>query len=398
MKLLFIFGTRPEAIKLAPVIRQASHWNGIETSVCVTGQHRNMLEQVLKVFDITPDYDLNVLSEDQSLNRMTAKILERLEGVIHQEKPTYVVLQGDTTSAMAASLASFYAKVQIAHVEAGLRTWNKWCPFPEEINRVIISHMADVHFCPTEWSRLNLVKEGVDSSKTYVTGNTVVDALHLGLRLIEKEREKYEAEFRYLNVSKKLLLVTGHRRESFGAGFRNICEALKEISVQLKGEIEILYPVHLNPNVRGMVHSMLRNLDNVYLVEPLEYLSFVYVMGRSHMILSDSGGVQEEAPSLGKPVLVMREVSERPEGIEGGNTKLVGTDKRRLVDETITLLKDRDAYKRMSEIRNPYGDGKASGRILDTLHKLQLAYGNEGQRSQGNQGTSQVIGSLAIKD
>jgi UDP-N-acetylglucosamine 2-epimerase (non-hydrolysing) len=378
-RVLTVFGTRPEAIKMAPVIKEIGQRPDMEGVVCVTAQHREMLDQVLNIFNIAPDYDMNIMKVDQDLFDVTANVLSGLKAILLETKPDVVLVQGDTTTAFVAGLAAYYCKIPVGHVEAGLRTHNKYSPFPEEKNRHLLSALSDFHFAPTEWAKSNLLKEGVSEEGIWVTGNTVVDAL---LSIVESQRS--EAGVRELgdyfrlrcNLDlqspadrRRLILVTGHRRENFGAGFENICLALKEIA-EKREDIKIVYPVHLNPNVQKPVRSILNNNRNIHLVEPLEYEPFVYLMSRSHLILTDSGGVQEEAPSLGKPVLVMRDTTERPEGINAGIVKLVGTDKKRIVSETLELLDNRAAYEKMSKIANPYGDGKAARRILEVLGKI----------------------------
>ncbi|MEI6207766.1 MAG: UDP-N-acetylglucosamine 2-epimerase (non-hydrolyzing) [Desulfuromonadales bacterium] len=383
-KILSIFGTRPEAIKMAPVIKELEKHPELFTSrVCVTAQHRQMLDQVLQLFDIVPDYDLDIMKPGQDLFDITSNVLLGLKGGLEKERPDMVLVHGDTTTTMAASLAAYYLKIPVGHVEAGLRTGNKFAPFPEEINRHITGVIADVHFAPTEWARENLLRESVDPATIHVTGNTVIDAL---LTVVTKVRQpEHEAEIleylrpRFQNnssfiahlSSSRMILVTGHRRENFGAGFENICLALAEIAGSYP-DVEIIYPVHLNPNVQEPVNRLLGGgkLKNIHLIEPVDYLPFIWLMDRSYLIITDSGGVQEEAPSLGKPVLVLRETTERPEAIEAGTVKLVGTDRERIVAETRLLLDDSDAYAKMSQAHNPYGDGNASARIVTVLYGL----------------------------
>ena len=365
-KILFIFGTRPEAIKLAPVVKEFQKDSGFEVKVCVTAQHREMLDQVLKFFDVKPDYDLNLMKPNQSLFDITSNVLKSLEKVLEIEKPDIIFVQGDTTTAFVGALAGFYKKIKVAHIEAGLRSHNKYSPFPEEINRVLIGHIADYHFAPTERARENLLKENIKEN-VYVVGNTVIDALLLGLDIIKKEgKGKYYKYFDFIDFSKKIILVTAHRRESFGEPFENICYALKEISNKHQ-DIEIVYPVHLNPNVRKPVNRILGGIKNIHLIDPLKYPYLIWLMSKSYLVLTDSGGIQEEAPSLGKPVLVMREVTERIEGIEAGTAKLVGTNKDRIVKEVENLLENVDEYQKMARAVNPYGDGKASKRIREIL-------------------------------
>lgn len=371
-KILSIFGTRPEAIKMAPVIKELERRSGAFVSrVCVTAQHRQMLDQVLQLFSITPDYDLNIMQPGQDLYDVTSNVLLGLRPVLMAERPDMVLVHGDTTTTMAAALAAYYARIPVGHVEAGLRTHDKFAPFPEEINRQICGVLTDLHFAPTPVSRDNLLAEGVAVERIHVTGNTVVDAL-LGV----SERVKRDAfwadqlaeRFSFLDPTKRLIIVTGHRRENFGEGFEQICEALVEIATR-HADVEILYPVHLNPNVQEPVKRLLGGgtLKNVHLIDPVDYLPFVYLMNRSYLIITDSGGVQEEAPSLGKPVLVMRETTERPEAISAGTVRLVGTDRERIVAETTRLLTNPAAYQEMSLAHNPYGDGLAAGRIVDLL-------------------------------
>jgi len=353
---------------MAPVVKALRSHPKIEAKVCVTAQHREMLDQVLRLFEIRPEIDLNVMRSGQSLTDITTAVLQSLQGVLAAEKPERVLVHGDTTTTLAASLAAFYQRIPVGHVEAGLRTGNIYAPWPEEINRRVADAVSDLHFAPTELSAANLRAERVPAEGIVVTGNTVIDAL-----LVVVERLRADREFREraaqglprLDAERKLVLVTGHRRENFGAGFDRICEALAELA--RRPDVEIVYPVHLNPNVREPVKRILGGLGNVHLIEPLDYLPFVYLMERSHLIVTDSGGVQEEAPSLGKPVLVMRETTERPEAVEAGTVKLVGTDRERIVAETVRLLDDAQAYRTMSMAHNPYGDGKASGRILDGI-------------------------------
>lgn len=375
-KVLIIFGTRPEAIKMAPVVKgfQAAA-PAIQTVVCVTAQHRQMLDQVLKLFDITPEHDLNIMKPGQDLFDITSNILIGLKAVLAAEKPDLVLVHGDTTTTFAASLAAYYAGVPVGHVEAGLRTGNKLAPFPEEINRKLTGAIADIHFAPTDAARANLLREGVDPSGIFVTGNTVIDALLATTQRLKNQPElstSFGEQFKFLDRSKKLILVTGHRRENFGEGFQNICQALADIACSAP-DVEVLYPVHLNPNVRRPVADILeaRQLSNVHLIDPVDYLPFVYLMNRAHLIITDSGGVQEEAPSLGKPVLVMRDTTERPEAVAAGTVKLVGTSRETIVKECINLLNNPTDYQRMSQAHNPYGDGQATQRIVDTVLSIQ---------------------------
>jgi len=360
MKILIIFGTRPEAIKMAPLVlrlRQA-----LDVKVCVTGQHREMLDQVLKLFQIIPDYDLDLMKPNQNLANLTAEVLNGVTHILQQKKFDWVLVQGDTTSTMAGAMAAFYQKVRVGHVEAGLRTYDLNSPFPEELNRQVTSKMVKLHFAPTAESKQNLLKEGFSENSISITGNTVIDAL---LWVLEHSTPLDLALPIDLQQS-RIILVTGHRRENFGEGFQQICEALHTIALQ-QPEVQIVYPVHLNPNVLEPVNRILSNLPNIHLLEPLEYPHFVHLMNQSALILTDSGGVQEEAPSLGKPVLVMRDKTERPEAVQAGTVKLVGANQRTIVDETIRLLNDSEAYRKMALAHNPYGDGTASKKIMDAL-------------------------------
>jgi UDP-N-acetylglucosamine 2-epimerase (non-hydrolysing) len=369
-RVLSVFGTRPEAIKMAPVVRALAAADDIEARVCVTAQHREMLDQVLALFDIVPDYDLNLMRPGQGLEDITAGVLQSLSPVLAEFQPQLVLVHGDTTTTLAASLAAYYQKIPVGHVEAGLRTGNIWSPWPEEINRKVAGAITRLHFAPTEQSKANLLAEGAAVDHVSVTGNTVIDALLDVVAMLEKDSSGFEAQFG-LDPEKRMILVTGHRRESFGDGFLRICEALAELAK--RADVEIVYPVHLNPNVKGPVEDRLGGLANVHLIAPQDYLPFVYLMSRADVILTDSGGVQEEAPSLGKPVLVMRETTERPEAIAAGTVKLVGTDVARMVSEVSQLLDDPAAYDAMSFAHNPYGDGQAAQRILNTIR----AYASE---------------------
>ena len=375
IKVLSVFGTRPEAIKMAPVVKELEkHPDLFKSVVCVTAQHRQMLDQVLNLFDIKPDYDLNIMKPGQDLTDITCNVLQGLKPVLEKERPDIVLVHGDTSTTMGASIAAYYARVKVGHVEAGLRTGDKFAPFPEEMNRRVTGCLTDIHFAPTEASRQNLLREGVADEAIFVTGNTVVDALISVSEMIAKDPEldrKFSEEFSFLDQAKRLILVTGHRRENFGEGFENICSALVEIA-ERNPDVEILYPVHLNPNVQEPVKRILGagNINNVHLIEPVDYLPFVYLMNRSYLIITDSGGVQEEAPSLGKPVLVMRDTTERPEAVQAGTVLLVGTDRAAIVKEANALLDDGAAYKVMSMAHNPYGDGNAAQRISDSLKSL----------------------------
>ena len=367
-KVMVVFGTRPEAIKMAPVVSALRTTPGIETLVAVTAQHRQMLDQVLDLFDIVPDDDLDVMEPGQSLPGLFGRILNGMTGVLERRRPDLVLVHGDTSTTLAAALAAFYAKVPVGHVEAGLRTGNIQAPWPEEANRRLTAPLASLHFAPTPRSSDNLHAEGIDPDTIHVTGNTVIDALLTVVDKIEQEpalKNELATRFPFLDDSKHLILVTGHRRENFGGGFEQMCGALSDLAD--RGDTQIVYPVHLNPNVQEPVNRILGNKSGVVLIEPQDYLPFVYLMSRAHLILTDSGGVQEEAPSLGKPVLVMRETTERPEAVEAGTVRLVGTDRRRIVEEASILLNDQGAYQAMSRAHNPYGDGKASGRIAAAI-------------------------------
>lgn len=385
-KILVVFGTRPEAIKLAPVIKVLKNAGFPHTTeVCVTAQHREMLDQVLNLFGINPDYDLNIMRRNQNLFNVTTDIFSKLQDVFIKAKPSLVLVQGDTTTAFVAGLVAFYLKIAVGHVEAGLRTKEKYSPFPEEINRHLLSVLADYHFAPTERNRLNLIKEGTDPQKIWVTGNTVVDALfemttRQNSESIQISLEKYFLErwkihlprsesSQFEKTASKLILVTCHRRESFGEKFRDICLAIKEIA-EARPDAMVVYPVHLNPNVQVPVKSILGKTKNVFLIDPVEYEHFVFLMNRSFLILTDSGGVQEEAPSLGKPVLLMRETTERPEGVEIGAVRITSTDRAMIVRDTLGLLDDKDTYQRMARAENPYGDGRASTRIVKIIASL----------------------------
>lgn len=369
LKTLCVFGTRPEAIKMAPLALALAADERFDAKLCVTGQHREMLDQVLDLFELRPDYDLNIMKPGQDLNDVTSAILQGMKAVFRDYRPDVVLVHGDTATTFAATLAAYYHKIPVAHVEAGLRTGNLYSPWPEEANRKLTGALAAVHFAPTETSQQNLLSEGVDSSSIHVTGNTVIDALlEVVAKLDANEglQRRFLEQFDFLPEDKRIILVTGHRRESFGGGFERICQALAE-TAKTFSDVEIVYPVHLNPNVREPVNRLLAGIDNVHLIEPLDYLPFVYLMNRSYLILTDSGGIQEEAPSLGKPVLVMRDSTERPEAVEAGTVKLVGTDVEAITRNLNILLTDVGAYQRMSFAHNPYGDGKASARIIDAL-------------------------------
>ena len=364
MKVLTVFGTRPEAIKLAPLIKALEKYSERVTSkVCLTAQHREMIDPLLKIFDIKPDYDLNIMKPNQSLFDVTVLTLSRLEPILKQENPDILLVQGDTTTAFAAALGAFYLKIKIGHVEAGLRTFDKYNPFPDEINRRLITQLADLHFAPTKRARANLLSEGIPNHRIFVTGNTVIDALYM---ILEQTEGRNPLPNLPLHPDRKLILVTAHRRESFGQGLANICRALKRI-VEQAPDVEVVHPVHRIPNVRFPVERMLRGVERIHLVEPLDYVAFVHLMKRAYLILTDSGGIQEEAPSLGKLVLVLRKTTERPEVNEAGAAKLVGTDPDVIVQETLRLLEAKDAYARMSSASNPFGDGHAAEQIVDVL-------------------------------
>lgn len=370
-KNLIIFGTRPEAIKMAPLVQEFRKYNDrFDTRVCVTAQHREMLDQVLAFFDITPEYDLDLMKPNQNLYSLTSDILTGLRPVLEDFQPDYVYVHGDTTTTMAAGIAAFYSGAKICHVEAGLRTHNKRSPFPEEMNRQLTGRLTDYHFAPTEQSKKNLLEERISETDILVTGNTVIDALlDSSKRVKNVSNKEIETLQEILDPNRKAILVTGHRRENHGQGFINICESLKEIAIT-HPEVQIIYPVHLNPNVKGPVYEILSDIENVHLINPLSYPTFVWLMNKSYMIITDSGGVQEEAPSLGKPVLVMRDTTERPEAVEAGTVILVGADKERIIKETNSLLTDNLRYKEMAALHNPYGDGKACDRIVKFIDSL----------------------------
>lgn len=363
-KIMFLFGTRPEAIKLAPLIRLfKAHKDEFETIVCVSGQHRQMLDQVLNFFEIEPDLDLELMEPNQSLFSLSAKMIAKMEKVFTTWNPDLVFVQGDTTTVFMGALAAYFKKVKVAHVEAGLRSFNKYSPFPEEMNRLLTSRLADIHFVPTKISQDNLRREGV-SDHVHVTGNTVIDALFLGLELIKKHGEsRYAEKFNFLKAGRRLILTTCHRRENFGEGVKNIFGAIKKLAVDFP-DIDFLFPVHLNPNIQSVAHSILKDQTNIFLMEPLDYPELIYIMSKSYFILTDSGGIQEEAPSLGKPVLVLRENTERPEGIDAGTARLVGSSQSRIYDEAKKLILSADEYAAMSKAVNPYGDGTSSEKIF----------------------------------
>ena len=381
VRVMLVFGTRPEAIKMAPLVKEfQKNFKKFETIVCVTGQHREMLDQVLHLFEIKPDYDLNIMKQGQDLYDVTARVLIGMRDVLKEAKPDVVLVHGDTTTSTAAALAAFYQQIPVGHVEAGLRTHNIYSPWPEEMNRLITGRIATYHFSPTQLSCQNLLNEGVSETAITITGNTVIDALYWVVDKIKND-ESLDTALRYLlktagydvnrlKNDKKLVLITGHRRENFGDGFINMCTAIKDLTLKYP-EVDFIYPMHLNPNVRKPIHEVfgedLSNLDNMFFIEPLEYLSFVYLMEKSTLVLTDSGGIQEEAPGLGKPVLVMRDTTERPEALKAGTVKLVGTNYDKILSEVSNLLEDKDYYDVMSKAVNPYGDGKACCRIVEVF-------------------------------
>ena len=368
-KVLTVFGTRPEAIKMAPLVQALAKDGRFESKVCVTAQHREMLDQVLVLFDIEPDFDLDVMKPGQDLFDVSCGILQGLKPILSEFEPDYVLVHGDTATTLVTTLAAYFQKIRVGHVEAGLRTGNIYSPWPEEGNRKLTGAIADLHFAPTAISRQNLLHENISPEKIFITGNTVIDALLDVIQKLEAKpdlKESLSAQFSFLDNSKRLILITGHRRESFGGGFERICTAIAQLAEDFP-EVEFVYPVHLNPNVREPVNRLLSNLKNVFLIEPLDYLPFVYLMNQAHILLTDSGGIQEEAPSLGKPVLVMRDTTERPEAVEAGTVMLVGTLENEIVRELSNLLNDEKAYQAMSFAHNPYGDGKACNRICNVL-------------------------------
>ena len=369
IRILTVFGTRPEAIKLAPVVRALALADGIESLVCVTAQHREMLDQVLTLFDIKPDFDLDIMKSRQGLNDITSAVLFGIQKVIQECRPDRVLVQGDTTTTFAASLAAFYEKTPVGHIEAGLRTGDIYAPWPEEVNRKLTSVIADLHFPPTESSRQNLLAEGISEAQILVTGNTVIDALSQAIGIIDGSpdlQKQLQGQFDFIDPNKRLILTTGHRRENFDGGLDEVCRALADLAK--RDDVEIIYPVHLNPNVQESAKKVLSGYDNVHLVPPLDYLPFLYLMRKAELIVTDSGGIQEEAPSLGKPVLVTRDVTERPEAVAAGTVELVGTDRAKLRQRLSQLLDDDDEYQRMSRANNPYGDGHASARIIERLN------------------------------
>ena len=372
-KNLIVFGTRPEAIKMAPLVKEfQKHSNIFETKVCITAQHREMLDQVLSFFEIIPDFDLDLMKPNQNLHGLTADIITGLKPVLEEFKPDFVYVHGDTTTTMASSIATFYTGAKVCHVEAGLRTFNMKSPFPEEMNRCVTGVISDIHFSPTDTSKQNLINESKSEDSILITGNTVIDALQFSVDKVNNEDfndEEIDELRRVVDHNKRLILVTGHRRENHGQGFINICEALKQIAIN-NSDVQIIYPVHLNPNVQKPVYELLDQVDNIHLISPLSYPAFVWLMNQSYLIITDSGGVQEEAPSVGKPVLVMRDTTERPEAVDAGTVILVGTNKERITREIQKLLNDKQSYEDMSKLHNPYGDGKACQRIVQYISKL----------------------------
>lgn len=374
MRVLTVFGTRPEAIKMAPLVKELAATDGIESAVCVTAQHRQMLDQVLDLFEIRPEYDLDIMKPGQTLSGITSEILVRIEPVLASFKPDLVLVHGDTSTTLCTSLAAFYQRIAVGHVEAGLRTLDLYSPWPEEGNRKLTGALAHVHFAPTQQSRENLLREGVADDSIHVTGNTVIDALLWVKEKLETDHalsHKLAADFPFLRLGARLVLITGHRRENFGGGFERICDAIRALADEFP-DVDFVYPVHLNPNVREPVGRILKGHSNIHLIDPLDYLPFVYLMTRSYVILTDSGGIQEEAPSLGKPVLVMRDTTERPEAVAAGTVKLVGTEAERIVGEVRKLLVDHSEYERMSFAHNPYGDGTACAKIVSALKDNHL--------------------------
>lgn len=369
-KVLIVFGTRPEAIKMAPLVREfQKNSEDFITKVCVTAQHREMLDQVLDFFNIIPDFDLNLMKPGQNLYSLTADIITGMKPVLEGFNPDFVFVHGDTSTTMATSIAGFYNQSKVCHIEAGLRTNDKWSPFPEEINRQVTGRIADYHFAPTQTSKSNLLKENINEDQIFVTGNTVIDALLSSVKKVEEQPTDFVVEMSKMLGDDQMILVTGHRRENHGQGFENICEALKEIAHK-KPDFKIVYPVHLNPKVQKPVNEILKGIENIILIEPLAYQDFIWMMSRSTIIITDSGGVQEEAPSLGKPVLVMRDTTERPEAVKAGTVILVGTDKNKIVTETLDLIENQVRFDQMSKLHNPYGDGDACMRIVNTIKNI----------------------------
>jgi len=385
-KVMVVFGTRPEAIKVAPLIKELQKKPQLfEVTICVSGQHKEMLEQVLNLFEIVPDYNLNIMQQEQDLYDITTKVLLGMRNILLETKPDVVLVHGDTTTSVAAALSAFYQQIPVGHIEAGLRTHNIYSPWPEEMNRQLTGRMTTYHFAPTALSKQNLMNEGIDKTRIIVTGNTVIDALHIVINKIQNnpslktdltyilKTAGYDTDRLSCETNRRLVLITGHRRENFGEGFENICKAIKYLSSKYS-TVDFVYPMHLNPNVRNPIHAIFENTQqkNVFFIEPLEYFSFVYLMEKSYLVLTDSGGIQEEAPGLGKPVLVMRNTTERPEALEAGTVKLVGTDYNKIISELSLLLDEPEHYKEMSHAINPYGDGKASMRIVKQLNQWML--------------------------
>ena len=370
MKILSVFGTRPEAIKMAPLVKLLAKDNRCQAKICVTAQHREMLDQVMELFELTPDYDLNIMKKGQGLPEITSSILILLSEILEEFKPDLVLVHGDTATTFAGALAAYYRQISVGHIEAGLRTGNIYSPWPEEANRKLTGILTSLHYAPTQTAKNNLLLEGVPDAKIVVTGNTVIDALLSTKEKIEKDEalsQRMASQFPFLSEKeRKVVLITGHRRESFGGGFERICKSIRSSAEQFPN-VDFIYPVHLNPNVQEPVSRLLNDLPNVYLISPLDYLPFVFLMMRSYIILTDSGGIQEEAPALGKPVLVMRDTTERPEAVEAGTVKLVGTDSEYISQQIATLLEDVDAYRKMSFAHNPYGDGHACSRIVEDI-------------------------------
>lgn len=372
MKIMTVFGTRPEAIKMAPVIKRLQDDNAFEIKVCLTGQHREMLDPLIRFFDLKPDYNLNIMGDNQKLTDISYKVLKGMEKILAKWKPDCILVQGDTTTAFSTSLSAFYHKIDVGHIEAGLRTYQSYSPYPEEMNRHLVSKLATLHFAPTERCRHNLIKENFDDKQIFVTGNTVIDALFETLEYLDKNKaaaDNLKNRFRFLDTNKRLILVTGHRRENHGDRLFSICQAIHDLA--LRDDVQVVYPIHLNPNVRKPVYEILRDVKNIHLIEPLDYLSFITLMRKSYLILTDSGGVQEEAPSLGKPVLVLRDTTERTEAIDAGTALLVGVSRDVIVQNAIRLLDEQTTYKKMSRIHNPYGDGKATERIIEVLKRRE---------------------------
>lgn len=366
MKVMTVFGTRPEAIKMAPLVKELNEAEGIDSVLCVTAQHREMLDQVLELFQLTPDYDLNIMKQNQTISQITSNVLVGLEKILEKEKPDVVLVHGDTTTTFAAGLACFYQKIKVGHVEAGLRTYDKYSPYPEEMNRVLTGHIADFHFSPTEKNRVNLLNEAIDDDNIYITGNTVIDAL---LDVVDKPYEFEDETLRNLDFeARRVITVTCHRRENLGENMEHIFSAIRKIAEEFK-DVEIIYPMHMNPKVREIANKILRGMERVHLIDPLQYQPFVNLMAKSYFIITDSGGMQEEAPSLGKPVLVVRRETERPEAIEAGTVKLAGVEMETIYKMSKLLLIDKAVYDEMAHATNPYGDGHASERIVDILKK-----------------------------